>query len=791
MTLANIESHEFEFAKVGKYLSTTPICEDNEAGSFVVCLLQYCSQKPWITLDLSDEKFLTCRREWDMATGQFPETRFQFLTEIKSILNSNEPSNQIGVLLTDEKNSNTFVRLCQLFYSYYKITFKLKIVTQSNDPGELIWGDLNCMEEIVIYKSCTENVQNSGFCDSYQLVADLKCLHPNPIEFAEELIDHLTRFKIFDTELVGFKDFDFENQENTMSHYEHINNKLTRLQNCVGFQGILELALPSQLNTYIGNYLTQIENEIEINSKGELTCLKNQLITRIKEELFYPIQEQIIKQMELYFNRASEIGIKNEGIEKEVERLKNFIGNCNEQKNLCDEKVQEMKESRAFYSYVQSIQTDPSKEFIQQIRNLLSSNIESDCNISSMTLEQIVNSLDTNTETISSDLYKGIRKNSIDDKKLLLDTLKEIVQEPGMTNESEQVLTIRGNHVILSAIYQNIITKLDSYKNTEDLQILLTGNFIIDRNLEDEKYFSGKNLTIIADNIMVINNVKFVVSGLNGKPHTTPARDGACAGYHGLEGVPGEAGKSSGNVYIEALDTISNLNGIDIICNGGNGANGQVGGNGSNGSNGTDGIDGEEIPEPSWWKSYTDQFHYINRGTKAQKGGCPGKGGTGGLGGQGGSRGKGSIIQKGTVYKEFEGENGQQGKDGKKGDDGKSGENGKHGRDFSWAKRGFGYPSVKKIGVNLCLKTFRNQMFTGYEYEEGPNPEFLRNETKVLRQNCTKQARLNTNTIQPINLTRANQLQQLKIGEGVTNVANVKNKVTRINESLLVHAVIK
>jgi hypothetical protein len=119
-----------------------------------------------------------------------------------------------------------------------------------------------------------------------------------------------------------------------------------------------------------------------------------------------------------------------------------------------------------------------------------------------------------------------------------------------------------------------------------ELRILCTGRIDIDCNLEKDRWH-GKNIVIIADSVVIVQNCEFDVSGIDGENFEQSAPNGQNSSCDGEPGKHGRPGQSGGNVLL-CCSQITGKN-LRIVTNGGRGGDGQSGGNGMDGMDGKDG----------------------------------------------------------------------------------------------------------------------------------------------------------------------------------------------------------
>ena len=135
----------------------------------------------------------------------------------------------------------------------------------------------------------------------------------------------------------------------------------------------------------------------------------------------------------------------------------------------------------------------------------------------------------------------------------------------------------------------------------------------------------GKNITLVAREVVGQNNASIDTSGVGGTPDPKRARDGGTPGAKGADGATGQNGSPGGAVLIAAGRIQGQLG---VRSNGGAGAKGQQGGQGAVGPTGPTG------------SAATRQNGPGNGG----QGGAGGKGGKAGNGGNGGDAGQITVL---------------------------------------------------------------------------------------------------------------------------------------------------
>jgi GTP-binding protein EngB required for normal cell division len=219
-----------------------------------------------------------------------------------------------------------------------------------------------------------------------------------------------------------------------------------------------------------------------------------------------------------------------------------------------------------------------------------------------------------------------------------------------------------------------------SYQAVERLELLTTSILLIDSDIKNDLW-TGKNIILIADEIIIEQDYIFDVSAKNGHDalsEIAPALENSGT-KAGDKGSDGSSATLAGNIIL-ACKTKKGQGNITFLAKGGRGGNGQNGDEGAKGQLGKAGLDAND----------TDLFHEedlveigdskykLYRGKQGCNGNPGGKGGDGGNAGLGSTAGKVTFIF--DTYSEIKQENGSHGNRGLKGEGGKGGSGGRGGQ---------------------------------------------------------------------------------------------------------------
>jgi len=384
----------------------------------------------------------------------------------------------------------------------------------------------------------------------------------------------------------------------------------------------------------------------------ELAAMEDQLssdmlikiLRNIKRSIVKCLNEAIFKQINLLLNKVRE----DEKIELEkdimLEKKILAIHNRISEKNL-SEKIRSLLNDYAFTLQVNLhknfLQCKSCNELIECFKSLYSIPI-----IGKIAEEAIaiIQALKLNEKPEKFDHLKSIIASAL--------TVMTIDKNP----VDNSILEISANNAALSTILsQQQFNPLDPI--ITEIRIHAQGILYIDCNFE---YF-GKNLVLLANKINIIKPAIINISGKNAELcKEKKARNGEKVrllnnaiqnendvnGTGGEIGQDGNAGQSSGNLYIEG--ELINSSALTVIANGGNGADGQEGGDGEKGKDGKDGRDAEEENLRSVIHFMRAAYIVKHKDKLGIAGGRGGDAGRGGFGGEGGYPGR-VIINGDTL----------------------------------------------------------------------------------------------------------------------------------------------
>lgn len=192
-------------------------------------------------------------------------------------------------------------------------------------------------------------------------------------------------------------------------------------------------------------------------------------------------------------------------------------------------------------------------------------------------------------------------------KRFLNEQFKEIVdnylKRADINVEDNNVIVVKAMHILVSEIYPDLEELLVLNPHIEEVRFLMSEVMYIDTSLETDVW-RGKNILIITNNLKIVDNVVWDVSGKDSDhKYTTNAGTGLDRqGKNGKDGFPGESG---GNVVIQSKK-VECLNQFTIKSNGGRGSTGQDGGDGR------DGIDGKGITKEKFERNFPPVAKYLD-----------------------------------------------------------------------------------------------------------------------------------------------------------------------------------
>lgn len=491
-----------------------------------------------------------------------------------------------------------------------------------------------------------------------------------------------------------------------------------------------------------------LELEHHLSSEEKLD-LRIKLIQLTATELFYPLRKLVLIEKEKQETIAEESAEMQRHMQKEGEYLANVIATTevklkeaedsisraredieNMKKSMNDvdtekeelvkknllAQLQEMKEKMAFSKFVLDLPNQLRPE--KTVQNLkLISQLDKSTTLSVL-MQRIFHIFEISEEIKKCPYLQGrITRDLHSDKEDVFRVLEGMKQHTHIDIDVDGDLIVQGGNVIFSSILPQITSSIEKNENIQQVKICCHGNLVLDVSLQS-KHFSGKNVIIVANNIvsseakvrsiLLLNTIVLTilfflkvtidVSGKDGENHTnTKAKNGTTFGDNGEDGLPGEHGQHGGNIHMEAVTSIVNMDNIILNCKGGDGANGQHGGDGHCGRNGNNGEDGQ-VKDATWFCEY----YAIDEGKAGKRGQSGGLRGLGGNNGEGGKGGISKIVSSSNatpIEKKH-----QNGLAGNKGNDGKEGLNGRHGikgKDHGRFARSILHGWEYKIGYNL------------------------------------------------------------------------------------------
>ena len=157
----------------------------------------------------------------------------------------------------------------------------------------------------------------------------------------------------------------------------------------------------------------------------------------------------------------------------------------------------------------------------------------------------------------------------------LLKILKNVFMTPKMTLNG-RTLEISGRQIVLSKELEKIQQR-NYLSKIDQVNFAAASRIYVDCKMSSSDWH-GKNVAIGASSVIVFPGVEINVSGKSAKEFEKSKADPpTIRGRSGDHGQDGEAGESSGNVYINTEAIIGTLT---VKANGGKGADGQSGADG-------------------------------------------------------------------------------------------------------------------------------------------------------------------------------------------------------------------
>lgn len=192
-------------------------------------------------------------------------------------------------------------------------------------------------------------------------------------------------------------------------------------------------------------------------------------------------------------------------------------------------------------------------------------------------------------------------------KRFLNEQIKDIVGNylihADLKVEDNNILVVKAMHILVSEIFPALEELLVNHPSIEEVRFLASEVMYIDTSLETDAW-RGKNIIIITNNLRIVDNVVWDVSGKDSE-YTYTTNAGTGCDRHGINGKDGYPGESGGNVVIRA-NMVECLKQFTIKSNGGRGSTGQDGGDGR------DGYDGKGITEYEFKKKLPPVAKYLN-----------------------------------------------------------------------------------------------------------------------------------------------------------------------------------